>query len=192
MFGVPPLKWSESHGVEGDHQGAGALYFGLPYMLRAKRCVCLGSGAGFVPLQMLGAQRRLVQEDVLSGTDVSLVDANVGIWGLPVYESGAEIDPELRLVKKLTADAVSELSDINYLHVDADHSYDGVLSDLLAYIPKMSGDWAVTVHDTYNPENAHLGIGAWEASVDAANELGLSVMNFKVGCGVALLRRRDG
>lgn len=189
MFDVPLLKWSESHGVHDGHQGAGALYFGLPYMLKAKHCVCLGSGAGFVPLQMLSAQRRLVAEGVLQGTDVVLVDADIGIWGRPVYKSGSDIDPAVTLIRKLTSEAVSEIEQINYLHVDADHSYDGVLEDLENYLPKMAGDWAITVHDTHNVANSHLPIGSWEASVEFARRHGLALMNFRVGCGTALIRR---
>lgn len=192
MFDVEGVKWSESHGVVGGHVGAGVLYFGLPYMLRAKRCVCLGSGAGFVPLMMLSAQNRLISDGLLDAADVVLVDADIGIWGRPVYQSGEEINPAVRLVKKLTADAVDELSDINYLHVDADHSYEGVMADLENYYNLMSGDWAITVHDTHNESNQHLPIGSWQAAQDFAAKHNLSVMNFKVGCGTAVIRRHDG
>lgn len=104
MFEVPLVKWSESHGARDGHMGVGALYFSLPYMLQAQHCVCLGSGAGFVPLMMLAAQRRLIQEGRLAKTDVTLIDADVGIWGRPVYASGEAIDPELKLIKKLTSE----------------------------------------------------------------------------------------
>lgn len=192
MFDVPALKWSESHGVDRDHQGAAVLYFGLPYMLRSARCVCLGSGAGFVPLQMLSAQRRLVREGLLRETNVVLVDADVGQWGRPVYKSGEDIDPDIRLVKQLTSDAVYSVGWINYLHIDADHSYEGVTADLEAYLPKLVGDWAVTVHDTFPPEGNTLPIGAWSAAKDFGVRHGFVVSNFRVGCGTALIRRGDG
>lgn len=192
MFDVPPLKWSESHGVEDGHQGMGALYFSLPYMLRARHCVCLGSGAGFVPLLMLSAQRKLISEGLLEKTDVTLIDADIGIWGLPVYRSGTEIDPDLVLIKKLTSEAVHEVGSIHYLHVDADHTYAGVWADLKAYLPKMEGDWAITVHDTHNINNLHQPIGALEAATKFARRHGFSIMNFKVGCGTALIRKKDG
>lgn len=192
MFDVGNVIWSESHGVFGDHQGAGALYFGLPYMLQAERCVCLGSGAGFVPLMMLSAQRRLIQEGMLERVDVILVDANMGPWGRPVYGSGQDIDPDIVLHKTLTSEASKFLSGINYLHVDADHSYEGVMADLQGYLPLMVGDWAITVHDTHNVRNAHMNIGSWEAAQDFCREHGLGLLNFKVGCGTAVIRRRDG
>jgi hypothetical protein len=192
MFDVEGIEWSESHGVVGKHQGAGVLYFGLPYMLRAKRCVCLGSGAGFVPLMMLSAQKRLITEGLLDKTDVVLVDADIGIWGRPVYQSGDDINSNIHLIKKLTSDAVHELSDINYLHVDADHSYEGVLEDLENYYNSMSGDWAITVHDTHNESNQHLPIGSWEAAKEFSSRHNLSLSNFRVGCGTALIRKQDG
>lgn len=187
------LKWSESHGVEGNHVGAGMLYFGLPYMLRAKRCVCLGSGAGFVPMMMVAAQQRLVEEGLLERVDVTLVDADTGIWGRPVYQNGADISPHVRLIKKLTDDAVEDVGPgVTYLHVDADHSYLGVTRDLRNYMALLEGDWAITVHDTHNVENTHLPIGSWQAAEDFANRYQLSVTNFKVGCGTALIRPVNG
>src|SRR5581483_11571155 len=136
IFDVPQVKWSDSHGAVDGHQAAGALYFCLPYMLKAKTCVVLGSGAGFVPMMILAAQRRLIKENVISKLDVTLVDAHTGIWGLPVYQTGGDIDPDLKLVKQLSADAASSFANIDYIHVDADHSYEGVTSDLECYFPK--------------------------------------------------------
>lgn len=168
----------------------GALYFSLPYMLQAKKCVILGSGAGFVPMMVLAAQRRLMQENILTAVDVTLVDADIGIWGLPIYRSGTEIDPELRFVKKLSAEAASQFSDIDYIHIDADHSYQGVKIDLESYFPRLAEErWAITVHDTANSwaVTGGLPIGAWEAARDFAEEHRLSIVNFPIGCGTALI-----
>jgi hypothetical protein len=190
MFDVPQVQWSESHGATNNHQSMGALYFSLPYMLKAERCVILGSGAGYVPLMVLAAQRKLIQENIIDKVDVTLIDANIGIWGLPLYKSGSEIDPELILVKELTADAASSFSEIDYLHIDADHSYEGVKSDLESYFPRLCKKrWAITVHDTDNPAAANDGLplGAWEACMDFANEHRLAIVNFRIGCGTALI-----
>lgn len=195
MFGFDysQLKWSESHGVTGAHLGAGMLYFGLPYMLRAKRCVCLGSGAGFVPMMMVAAQQQLVSEGLLERADVTLVDADVGIWGRPVYQHGTDISPHVRLVKQFTRDAMGEVGGgVQFLHVDADHSFDGVMEDLVNYLPLMSGEWAITVHDTHNVENQHLPIGSWDAAKQFAEQNDLVVTNFHVGCGTALIRPVNG
>lgn len=190
LFAVPQVKWSESHGAVEGHQSVGALYFSLPYMLKARKCVVLGSGAGFVPRIVLAAQRRLLDEGLIERLDVTLVDASIGIWGLPTYFSALQIDPKLRLVKKVTSDAAPMFSDIDYIHVDADHSYEGVRSDLQLYYPRLTRqNWAITVHDTANAGAvvAGLPIGAWEACRDFAKERGLSIINFAIGCGTALI-----
>jgi hypothetical protein len=190
MFDVGPMAWADSHGAEANgHLGAGAIYFALPYMLKARTCVCLGSGAGFVPLLMLAAQRRLVSEGILCGTDVTLVDADIGIWGRPTYKTGKDIDPELKLVRQLTSVAAAQFTAIDFLHVDADHSYAGVKEDLECYFPRLSRQWAITVHDTDNPGaiRAGLPIDAWAAASDFSRERGISLIHFGVGCGTALL-----
>lgn len=87
---IKSSKWSESHGADGSFAGMGTLYYALPYALEAKVCVCLGSGAGFVPKLMCEAQRVLCHEGRLSQIDVTLVDASSGIWGSPVYENEIE------------------------------------------------------------------------------------------------------
>lgn len=159
-------------------------------MLKAKRCVVIGSGAGFVPMMILAAQRRLIEEGLIERIDVTLVDANTGIWGLPEYASGAEIDPDLRLVKRLSADAAELFSDIDYLHLDADHSYAGTLADLNAYFPRLApGRWAITVHDTYNAGALKDGlpVGAFEAAEAFARDRRLAIVNFEIGCGTALI-----
>ena len=82
----------------------------------------------------------------------------------------------------------------DYLHVDADHSYDQVYKDLKNYGSKMRGDkWAITVHDTNNPSDGdHPEIGSYRASVDWSKENGFDMVNFPVGCGTALIMPRIG
>ena len=64
--------WCRTHGSENGSEflGAGMLYYGLAYSLRARTCVCLGSGGGFVPRLMRQAQRDLEIE----GSRTFLVD----------------------------------------------------------------------------------------------------------------------
>jgi hypothetical protein len=180
--------YANSHGAEGNHLGAGSLYFFIPYMLKAEVCVCLGSGAGFVPKLMVEAQRALSNDGILKNHKVYLVDANIGPWGRPEYEDEIDGYPEIVVIKKLTNDAVNMFDSINYLHVDADHSYDQVLSDLIYYGSKMAGDWAITIHDTDNNEDGdHPEIGSYWAMRDFAESNDLYWTNFSIGCGTGLI-----
>jgi hypothetical protein len=188
------VHWSLAHGAQGNHLAVGALYFALPYMLRAKVCVCLGSGAGFVPLTMLAAQRQLVAEGVLERTDVHLVDADVGPWGRPDYDQGLPDTPEVMHHKMLTDEAAGLFDRIDYLHVDADHTYEQTLADLNNYGDLCTGDgWAITVHDTWNLDyDRQPPLGSWRAAVDYAAQRGVGVVNIKVGCGTALIMDASG
>lgn len=186
-------KWSESHGAADKFLGAGVLYYALVYGLGAQQCVCLGSGGGFVPKIMIAAQRQLVADGWKGKPSVTLVDADVGPWGRPVYGSdGIPGWPEIRLVKQLTSEAAAQFSQINYLHVDADHSYDGVMADLEAYGSRMNDhSWAITVHDTCN-SLAPQPIGAWKASQQWALANKHDMVTFGWGAGVSLIMPRKG
>lgn len=189
MFNLEPTKWEESHGVNGKYSGVGGLYFTIPYMLKAKKCVILGSGGGYVPKMVLSSQQTLLDEKLIHCLDTTLVDADTGKWGRPDYKKADQIHKELKLVKELTSKAVVNFNQIDYLHIDADHSYAGVLADLNAYLPKMSKTFAITIHDTYNyPAVRGQSLGCWKACLDfLTSHPELSVVNFKIGCGTALI-----
>lgn len=189
-------KWSESHGAVGKHAGMGVFYFSLPYSLRASSIVCLGSGAGFVPKLMVRAQECLIEEGLLNTYNVNLIDANIGPWGLPVYGlEGIDRFPEINLIVDKTDNCHHFFDSIDYLHVDADHSYEQVYKDLVNYGSKMNQHkvWAITVHDTNNGSDGdHPEIGSYHAAVDWANENNHDMVNFAVGCGTALIMPRVG
>lgn len=180
-------QWSESHGAHQGYLGMGGLYFGIPYSLRAGRCVCLGSGGGFVPRLMVEAQRALGID-----VDVTLIDAGDGGTSGEVprwQEYFFREYPEVRLIEALTSEAVDQVDGITYLHVDADHSYEHVTEDLELYVPKMTGEWAITVHDTWQ---SVARCESWRACVDFTGLTGLGLVNFPIGCGTALIAPRRG
>ena len=49
-----PYRWS--HGATDTHLGDGLIIYSLIQYMRAKTCVCLGSGGGFVPRLMTQAR----------------------------------------------------------------------------------------------------------------------------------------
>lgn len=181
-------KWAESHGAHGSYLGLGMLYFTAAYITRAKRCVCLGSGGGFVPKVMVQAQKALIVDGILTDIDVTLVDGDTGPWGRPNYgDDGIPGYPEIRLVRKLTSEAVHDLQDISYLHVDADHTFEGCMADLEAYGALMAGSfYVITVHDTkelrHDPP-----IGTFRATKAYAEKHGMDYITFPHGAGTAML-----
>ena len=73
--------WHRSHAASQGFLGGGMLYYGFAYALRARMCVCLGSGGGFVPRVLRQAQRDMG----LPRSHTILVDANLreAGWGKP-------------------------------------------------------------------------------------------------------------
>ena len=157
-------RWCASHGATpaGSDLGAGILYYGLAYATKANVCVCLGSGGGFVPRLMRQAQRDLG----LDGSRTILVDGGhqvtaerKEIWGSPSWLDGEHpfrTDyPEIEIVMALTEDAHRGMFEprqlaIDYLHIDADHHYDGVKRDWDLFHPLVTPTGVITLHDTAN------------------------------------------
>jgi hypothetical protein len=75
---------------------------------------------------------------------------------------------------------------IDYLHVDADHSADGVADDLRRYTRLLTPGAVVTCHDA-NTDGVERGVAAWLRDVGPADRL-----NFReFGAGTAVFRLCD-
>jgi hypothetical protein len=86
------VKYRWSHGATDLHLGDGLVVYSLIQYLRAKTCVCLGSGGGFIPRIMTQARVDLHTQKIFNGNaerewgDIGttiLVDANNGKGGEP-------------------------------------------------------------------------------------------------------------
>ena len=147
--------FSEGHGARKDYLGLGVLYYSFVHLLRAKVAVCLGSGGGFVPRIMRQAQRDLGIEKS-SRTIVIDADRPELRYGHPDYlHDGSflkQLFPAIEIIIKPTKDAADIFLEngikINYLHIDADHSFSGSLSDYETYRPLMAEIFVITLHDT--------------------------------------------
>jgi hypothetical protein len=151
--------WCDSHGAQDTYVGAGLLYYTLAYTMRAEVAVCLGSGGGFVPRLMRQAQR---DAGIADTARTILVDGDVpdAGWGSPHWlepESFFRVNyPDVELVLSRTSEAAELLAGqdvrIDYLHIDADHSFEGCLEDFTTYRPLLHVGSLVTLHDTNFPQ----------------------------------------
>lgn len=147
--------WREGHAASATSLGLGALYYGIAYALRARTCVCLGSGGGFVPRIMKQAQRDL---GLGAQGRTILVDANLpeAGWGSPRWLAEDSFFrthfPDVEIRVETTARAAERIAReglaIDFLHIDADHSYRRCKEDFLAYRPLMAPSYVITLHDT--------------------------------------------
>lgn len=179
--------WSHSHNAFEKDLGAGMLYYALVYSTKAKLCVCLGSGGGFVPRVMRQAQRDMK----IPGSKTVLVDANIGTTGSPTWLHKHSFFrknfPEIEILIKRTHDvALNEAQSwkIDYLHIDADRTFHGAYQDFIDYLPMMAPGSVITLHDTGNNS-------ACCRVAEKIRELGYEVINFDhLGSGVAVIHIR--
>jgi len=160
-----PLKYRWTHGATDYHLGDGLLVYSIIQMMRAKVCVCLGSGSGFIPRIMTQARIDLHQQNIFEGNgdynwgDIGvtyLVDACNGVGGpndLDNEESFFRKTFYPRFIKSTTEDAyynffVRQDIKIDLLYIDGDHSYEGVKLDFDLYSTLLSDKGIIAIHDT--------------------------------------------
>lgn len=193
--------YCDGHGSQekSDDLAAGILYYGLAYAFQFKTCVCLGSGGGFVPRLMRQAQRDLG----LESSRTILVDGAeyVGterreIWGTPAWRAeGSKFRqeyPEVEIVISLTETAyhdyfVPNRIEIDYLHIDADHHYDGVKKDWDLYHRLVADQGIITIHDTVNYREP---CGVPQLIEELRESGGFELLNLPIAYGTAILRKQ--
>jgi hypothetical protein len=190
------IPYAGGHGGDTMGIGGGIIYYALTCVMRARVCVCLGSGGGFVPCLMRQAQRDMGLDD----PETYLVDAilpEAGFGG-PEVEGGwrdsagvfSKYFPEIVTLSCLTQEAAHGFFTknrirIDFLHVDADHSFEGVLSDFEAFLPLLNPSGFMTFHDT-NADSVHRAL---RCIAERRPEFQcLDMPDF--GAGLAILRRK--
>lgn len=162
---LSPVKYRWSHGSTDMDMGDGLIVYTLIQYMRAKVCVCIGSGGGFIPRIMNQARVDLHTCGIFDGNNHPLwgdigttivVDADNGIGGHIDWrndESFFRKRFEPRIILDTSENAfynffVKEDIKIDYLHIDGDHSYDGVKKDFDLYTSILSDNGIVSIHDT--------------------------------------------
>ena len=160
-----PVKYRWTHGATDFHLGDGLLIYSIIQYLRAKTCVCLGSGGGFVPRIMSQARIELHDQQIFEGNrsmewgDVGttiLVDASNGVGGQTDWVNENSFFRQnfpCRIILDTTENAfynffVKEDIKIDYLHIDAGHSYENVKQDFELYSQLLSPSGIISIHDT--------------------------------------------
>jgi hypothetical protein len=152
--------WAESHGADhGHYLGAGLLYYATAYAFQSQTIVVLGSGGGFAPRLLRQAQRDLELAGITGKYQLILIDAHMAAagWGSTFYATNTDTImrkqfADIRYIFEKTDTAVEMLRRenvrIDYLHVDADHSYEQSLLDFTNYFDLLAPRAVVSFHDT--------------------------------------------
>ena len=155
--GSVSYRWT--HGANDTYMGSGIMYFSIPYFLKARVCVCLGSGGGYVPRLMVDCVHEL-NETQMYGEDkygeVYVVDATNGFNGEVDWSDEDSFLREKfnpKFINTTTEDAfynffVKRDIKIDYLHIDADHTYEGCKLDFDLYSTIMNENGIISIHDT--------------------------------------------
>ena len=159
------VKYRWTHGATDLHLGDGLLIYAIIQNMRAKNCVCLGSGAGFIPRIMTQARLDLHNQGIFEGDadynhgdigETYLVDAANGVGGKIDYsdeDSFFRYQFNPRFIKDTTENAfynyfVKKDIKIDLLYIDAGHSYDDVKKDFELYSKLLNPKGMVAIHDT--------------------------------------------
>lgn len=158
-----PYRWT--HGATDLHMGDGIMVYSLIQHMRAKNCVCIGSGGGFIPRIITQARLDLHKQGIFEGNgdynwgDIGstyVVDACNGIGGpndLENEDSFYRTHFYPRFIKSTSEDAyydffVRQDIKIDFLFIDGDHTYEGVKLDFDLYSNLLSDKGVIVIHDT--------------------------------------------
>lgn len=169
-----PIKYRWTHGATDKYLGDGLLVYTAVQFMKARTCVVLGSGGGFIPRIVSQARLDLHDMEIFSGHKAMewgdcgttiLVDANNGVNGRPDWvkeDSFFRRAFPCRIILDTTENAfynyfVKEDIKIDYLHIDAGHSYEDVKRDFELYSTRLSEHGLIAIHDTDNSfERSHI------------------------------------
>jgi len=158
-----PFRWT--HGATIKHMGDGLLVYSIIQHMRAKVCVCIGSGGGFIPRIMTQARMDLWEQQIFEGNNdknwgdigtTYVVDACNGVGGKSDIEDESSLFRSAfhpRFIKETSEKAyydffVKQDIKIDVLFIDGDHSYEGVKLDFDLYSKILSDNGVIVLHDT--------------------------------------------
>jgi hypothetical protein len=158
-----PYRWT--HGATLKHLGDGLLVYSVIQHMRAKNCVCIGSGGGYIPRIMTQARIDLWEQGIFEGDgdmnwgDIGstfVVDACNGVGGNTDLEDETSFYRQRfhpRFIKETSERAyydffVKHDIKIDVLFIDGNHSYEGVKLDFNLYSKLLNDKGVIFIHDT--------------------------------------------
>jgi Methyltransferase domain len=159
------LSYLWSHGATKEHMGDGLVVYSIIQHMRAKNCVCIGSGSGFIPRIITQARIDLHKQKIFDGNadynwgDIGatyVVDACNGVGGPNDIDNEHSFFRETfypRFIKDTSENAfynffVLQDIKIDFIFIDGDHSYEGVKKDFDLYSSILSENGVIILHDT--------------------------------------------
>jgi len=159
-----PIAYRWTHGATDLHLGDGLLVYSFIQFIRAKICVCIGTGGGFIPRLMTQSRYDLWEQRIFEGKNTNewgdigttiIVDAANGVGGFTDWteeNSFLRIHFQPQVILETSEKAfydyfIRQDIKIDYLHIDGDHSYEGVKKDFELYSTIMSENGIITIHD---------------------------------------------
>jgi len=189
------------------------------WTLKAQICVCLGSGGGYVPRLMIDATWELGETNMYPENEygeVYVVDATNSVNGEVDWaddDSYLRSHFKVKFLNMTTEDAfynffVKRDIKIDYLHIDADHTYEGCKLDFDLYSTIMNENGIISIHDTdekymdsfatYEDESHDLCMGPSKFIKEISNKWEIfNLFDYKEkseklpSSGLTLLRRKN-
>ena len=160
-----PVPYLWTHGATIEHMGDGLMVYSIIQHMRAKNCVCIGSGGGYIPRIMTQARIDLHKQNIFEGNgdynwgnigSTYIIDACNGVGGpndLDNEDSFYRKNFYPRFIKSTSEEAyydffVRQDIKIDVLWIDGDHSYEGVKTDFELYSNIMNDKGIIIIHDT--------------------------------------------
>ena len=215
--GSVSYRWT--HGANDTYMGAGIFYYAIPYFLRAQTCVCLGSGGGYVPRLMVDCVWELNETQMYGegkSGEVYVIDATNGFNGEVDWSDEDSFLREKfnpKFINSTTEDAfynffVKRDIKIDYLHIDAGHTYEDCKQDFDLYSTLMNENGIISIHDsderywedfeTYEGEPHDMCIGPSEVVKEVSEKWEVfNLFDYKEkseklsSSGLTLLRRKS-
>ena len=158
-----PFRWT--HGATDKHMGDGIIVYSIIQHMRAKNCVCIGSGGGYIPRIMTQARIDLHSQGIFNGNpDYNWGDIGATYLVDPCNNIGgsSDVDDENsffrthfypRFIKATSEDAfynffIPQDIKIDFLFIDGGHSYEMVKQDFDLYSTILSENGIIVLHDS--------------------------------------------